>query len=481
MMVVAISLSLIAFSTMLYARTLVQSNMTSGYVSTNPASARITINPGVTPDQIEALRAVAQAEPGVIDATMRAVLSLKIQKDGDDSTPLQLFVAAPDDPMRVATFKIEQGSWPPPADGILLERSALRSLNLKVGDNITVIGFDGKPAQLKVTGAVHDQSLALAGQEGGVGYISANSLPLLGKPPVLNQLAITVADQAGQTEPSHNRDTVVRTALNVADQLKEQAGVSVEQVAVPQPYEHPHQQITNTILTALLAFGALSLLLSAILIATMFNGMLTQQIPQIGMMKAIGARSSRILQLYLMMVLMVSAMATALALLPGVALGRALAQMLLSDTMSLTAIPPASSMLIPPPILEGRWLRADDTNAIVLPQTIRKTLPDIRVGNTIQLSIENCLTTWRVVGIAKELAGATSPCVSQAGFEKATGRPGQANLVRIVTDRHDKEARVTVGQAAIQALTKASIKTQNARPIDTLLGLRRVTRTCSLS
>lgn len=652
MMIVAISLSLIAFSTMLYARTIVESQMTSGYSSTNPASARITINPGVMPDQAEAIRAVALAEPGVIDATMRSVLSLKIQKDGDDSASLQLFVAAPDDPMRIATFKIEQGSWPPPADGVLIERSALQSLNLKVGDRLTVTGFDGKPAQLKITGIVHDQSLAPA-IEGGYGYIQANSLSLLGKPPVLNQLAITVADQAGQTEPSHNRDVIVRTALSLADRLKATPGVEVEQVAVPPPYQHPHQEIANTLLTALLAFGALSLLLSAILIATMFNGLLTQQIPQIGMMKAVGARSSRILQLYLIMVLLVSATATVLAFIPGIRLGRVLAQTLLSGalnidagnlsipwwiygttiaagifvpllialvplvrasrrtvrealddrgvvdrqglittrlyiwlgrlrgvdrtlllafrnvfrrqarfllsvgllatagaifvsglnlmsgfqaipntitdehrwdvevrlaaptaaneltnivgkipgvtgveawntvstgvqypgkinvtrtypdqghgSMSVTAIPLATSVFNPPPVLEGRWLRADDTDAIVLPQTIRKTLPDVNVGDSIQLPIEGQLTNWHVVGMVKELAGGACPCVSQAGFEQATGRRDQANLIRIVTDRHDAQTRIAVGQAATQALTEASIKAQNARPLDTLL------------
>jgi hypothetical protein len=40
MMVMAISVSLIVFSGMWYARTLVLSNTASGYGSTNPASAR---------------------------------------------------------------------------------------------------------------------------------------------------------------------------------------------------------------------------------------------------------------------------------------------------------------------------------------------------------------------------------------------------------------------------------------------------------
>src|SRR5215207_500858 len=77
------------------------------------------------------------------------------------------------------------------------------------------------------------------------------------------------------------------------------------------------------------------MLLSAILIATMFDGLLTQQIPQIGILKAIGARSSRILQLYLIMILLVSAMATAVAFVPGVMLGRAMAENLLTGALNM--------------------------------------------------------------------------------------------------------------------------------------------------
>ncbi|HZD11518.1 MAG TPA: hypothetical protein VE553_09260, partial [Candidatus Binatia bacterium] len=213
MMVIAISASLIVFGGMLYARTLVLSNTASGYLSTNPASARIVLEPAVMPDQTDAFIAAAKAEPGVIDASMRQVTNVKLQIESGGLQSLQLFVAAAADPMRIATFEIEEGAgWPPPPDGILIERSTLVSLKLKVGDKVEVIGFDGKPAQLTVTGSVHDQSLALAGQTAGVGYIQADTLPLLGKPPVLNQLIITVADQPGMAVPSRDRDTIVRTA-----------------------------------------------------------------------------------------------------------------------------------------------------------------------------------------------------------------------------------------------------------------------------
>src|SRR5262245_11848 len=77
MMVIAISVSLVVFSGMWYARTLVLSNTTSGYLSTNPASARITLEPGVPPAQTDEFIAAAKAEPSVIDASMRQITNVK--------------------------------------------------------------------------------------------------------------------------------------------------------------------------------------------------------------------------------------------------------------------------------------------------------------------------------------------------------------------------------------------------------------------
>jgi putative ABC transport system permease protein len=73
------------------------------------------------------------------------------------------------------------------------------------------------------------------------------------------------------------------------------------------------------------AAGAAALLLSGILIANLLNSVFAQQTPQIGMMKAVGARSGHIGRLYLLMTLVVAATATLLGVGPAVVMGRALA------------------------------------------------------------------------------------------------------------------------------------------------------------
>ena len=125
-------------------------------------------------------------------------------------------------------------------------------------------------------------------------------------------------------------------------------------------------------------------------------------------------------------------------------------------------------MLIPPQITQGRWLRPNDTDSVVLPPSIRQTLPDVKVGDTVQLSVDDRPTTWRVIGIASGMGG-SCPCVTQEGLERARGQQDQANVVRIITDQHDKETRIAVGQAAALALTEAGIKSQDARTIDAVV------------
>ena len=132
----------------------------------------------------------------------------------------------------------------------------------------------------------------------------------------------------------------------------------------------------------------------------------------------------------------------------------------------VTAIPQASSIFKHPPVLEGRWLRPDDTDAIVLPQMLKSSLNG-RLGEaTVQLAVGNRLTTWRVVGIVQELFAPTCPCVTRAGFDQALDRANQDNSIQIVTDRHDPQTRTAVARMVQQALADAGIKVQFVRPFD---------------
>ena len=653
LMILALSITVVMFSAVLYIWGISAREMPRDYLSTNPASATILLEGDRDGDQLAAISAEARTQPGIIDATWRTQFKILIQgRDGGWSPyPLQIFVAAPDDPMRVETFTVEHGNWPPAAGEILVDQGSLDLLKLAVGDTLVVQAPNGTPASLRISGVVHNAGITPAFQEQtGHAYMSAASLPSLGKPVALDALKIQVADQPGGTTPSRNRETIVAAARDLALWLQQTYGVAVDEIQVPAPYQHPHQQQMNTLMQGLFTFGLAGLLLSAILVATMLNGLFTQQIPQIGIMKAIGARSGRVLQVYLLMTLLIAAASTALAILPGISMSRALAPELLSllgieaesltapwwmylvvvaagigvpllfaltsvvrtsrttvrealdergvdrrgdistrfdaglgrlrgldrttvlafrnifrrrarfllsvgllagagavfiagmstmaafqafldrekelrrwdvevqladsdqvsavavtdllaaipnvthvegwsivqtsvmapgqqfsitrtypdqghGSIAVTVVPPVSSLVDPPPILEGRGLRPDERGAIVISKAgLPEELTTVRSGDTIQLEIGESLTNWQVVGIAEPVGGRGDIFITQAGYEAATG-VSQPSLLRIVTDTHDEQTRTTVAQAAERILTEAGFVVRSAASV----------------
>lgn len=323
LMIIAITISLTVFGGVLFAWSASARETRDAYASTEPASATILLDKGVDAAELTDIAASARSRPGVLEAVARTQFNTKVSVDGDDrDIPLQVFAAPPDDPMRMARFTIDHHSWPPAAGEIYLARDTLSLLDVSVGDTITVEAPGGDPVTLRVATTVYDPSLSPSVQEQtGHGYVSTAALATSGHDASANQLKIQIADP-GQTTPSRDRDTIGAKAGDVGQWLEREHGLTVQEIQVPEPYAHPHQWQSDALLLSLLAGGAAALLLSSILVANMLNNLFIQQIPQIGILKAIGARSGRIARKYLLMTLLVSTTATLLALTPAILIGR---------------------------------------------------------------------------------------------------------------------------------------------------------------
>jgi putative ABC transport system permease protein len=163
---------------------------------------------------------------------------------------------------------------------------------------------------------VYDPSLSPSPQEQrGRAYLSSAALG-----GAFDQLKVQIAGPGGT--PSHDRAAIVAAASEIGQWLQREQALVVREIQVPQPYAHPHQWQADALLAALLAGAAATLLLSAILAATMLGNLFTRHIPQIGIMKAIGARTGRIGRYYLTMIVLIAVAATVLAAGPAIWLGR---------------------------------------------------------------------------------------------------------------------------------------------------------------
>ena len=150
LMILAMSFTLIVFSGVFYTRGITGREMPRAYLSTNPASATILFEGGLDADQMAVIAAEARKQPGIIDAAARTQFTLQVQQEGGwGPNPLQIFVATPNDSMRIETFTVEQGSWPPAAGDILIDRSSFDLLNLEVGEAVVIQAPNGAPTSLR--------------------------------------------------------------------------------------------------------------------------------------------------------------------------------------------------------------------------------------------------------------------------------------------------------------------------------------------
>ncbi|WP_109510291.1 ABC transporter permease [Nocardioides speluncae] len=323
MMVIAIAISLSAFGGVLFAWSASGRETDGAYARTEPASATILLDQAVDAERLVALAAQAERRPDVLVASARTQFTSEVTVDGRiREIPLQVFAAGPDDAMRVARFDVDQASWPPTTEEIFLGADSLSLLGVSLGDTLTLETPAGDPLRVRVAATVYDPSLAPSPQEQtGHGYLASTALGTAGRAAELDQLKLQVPDPA-TGKPTRDRDAIVTAANDVGSWLEQEAGVTVREIQVPEPFEHPHQWQADALLVSLLAGGAAALLLSTILVANMLNNMFTRQIPQIGIMKATGASSVQIGRHYLATTLVVALAATALAVPVAVALGR---------------------------------------------------------------------------------------------------------------------------------------------------------------
>ena len=131
---------------------------------------------------------------------------------------------------------------------------------------------------------------------GAYGYVTLDTMEWLGFPRSYNQLLLRVTGD--RTDVKH----IEEVAAAVENRL-EAGGLEVARVEVPPPGKLPQDGVYQGLVVLLTALGVCSLLLSVFLLINTVSALLAQQVRQIGVMKAIGARTRQITRLYLGMVI----------------------------------------------------------------------------------------------------------------------------------------------------------------------------------
>jgi putative ABC transport system permease protein len=298
LVLLSIAVGVTAIGMVMGAQIIVDENLPEAYAAVNPASATIYTLTTFDEEIIEAIDAM----PEVGEVEGRRFTAVRFLDSNDQWRALQLTGIPDFEDMAINKLKAQEGDYPPPDRTMVIERASLVANlglgDIAPGDTLIIEPPDGKQREIEISGSVHDLSQLPAFMSGsGYGYVSYDTLEWLGEPQDFNQIVFVTA------ENKLDMDHVQEVGSMVRDKM-EKSGVPVYFVLIFPPGEHPAQNFLNAISIVLGGMGVLSLALSTFLIVNILFAILAQQVRQIGMMKAVGARTGQIAVMFFVLVLL---------------------------------------------------------------------------------------------------------------------------------------------------------------------------------
>lgn len=314
LVIASIAVGIFAVGTVQLLRSVILTELSAIYTVSNVSQATIFTN-GVDEAQLDAIRRM----DGVADAQGRSSLAIKVQTAPDQWENLLLTAIDDFTDIRINRLqpvsalpgspevRAEQTRWPG-KDEVVIERSALRAdaalpPGLAVGDKLTLRDANDKLREVTLAGLVYDPngfSARFTGQASA--YADFDTFERLGGQRLYQQVILRVEGSAAQ---QLDQDYITAIANAVADKI-EKGGYTVQRVQVPEPGKLPLQDIFDALALLLTPLGLLALVLSGFLVVNTISALLAQQVRQIGVMKAVGARRYQLVGMYLGAVLIYS-------------------------------------------------------------------------------------------------------------------------------------------------------------------------------
>ncbi len=271
-----------------------------------------------------------------LDARGNAVQAL-ISPDDTKWRNLSLYAYPDYESIRVGKVRSQSGAWPPPDRQVLIERASLGWMGAQVGDTVLVKTWNGHLRELRIAGTVHDPGQMQASWNAtATGYVDRDTMTWLGVSRDFDELHVIAAG----TNPS--RSQLAQLAQELRTKV-EKSGRTVYYTYIPTPGKHPAGETVEPMLMILGVLGFLALILSGLLVVNTMQALLTQQVRQMGIMKAVGARNNQIMGIYCGMVVAFGVLALTIAIPLGALGARGLTQFmanLLNFNLEGLSIPP---------------------------------------------------------------------------------------------------------------------------------------------
>ena len=305
LVVFSIAIGVMAFGGLLTARTVMNENLTTGYLNSRANDIAFDLAPFDQP----LIHWVAR-QPYVTDVqALTTYIGETVKPDGEKED-IQLTGVSDFSQLDVNILAPEAGKFPPGKDEIVLERNSLSTYDYAIGDLITVELTDQKPRQLTIVGTVHDMNTPMPITSRSVkSFVQRDTLFDLGGDSTLNKLYVKIdrAALAANGEKLGDYADALRDGI-------EGKGVSVRSVNANLENKHWAQDNVTTMMLLLATIGGVALAFSGFLVFNIISSFVTKQKRQIGVMKTIGASRAQIAWIFLSLVACFGLLALVIAL-----------------------------------------------------------------------------------------------------------------------------------------------------------------------
>lgn len=314
MVVLIIGLGAASLGMIVSTRNLVIEGMASGWREINPAMIALLAGPSIDQDSIDSLAQIEGLEE--VEGYANANIEWRLNPE-EDWRPAAL-VARPDyEDQTYNMISLVNGEWPEDKT-FAVEGGSVDVFGVPVGGRI-FIKANGRERTVNVVGITEDQ-LANPPSFGGNAqfYATTDYFETITGEDGFNVIL------AGAEE--YDPEALALQADEMQDKLENQdvdSGGFLPPTGnrIVDPNRHFFQDVMDGIFLVLAILAVFALLLSLLLVYNTINALISQQVDQIGVMKAIGARTSQILITYLLLVLGYSLLALAIALPLGIIAG----------------------------------------------------------------------------------------------------------------------------------------------------------------
>jgi len=286
--VIIIAIGSLAVGSIVGALEFIQQDITRNWLPTNPASIGLSLGSrGISQDLVDTMARFPEIDQ--IEGQYRENIKWR-RSPNDPWQPATLRAREDYQDQKLYTLALLEGNWP--ENKVM---AANKGYGLKSGDHV-YLEINGKERLIEIGGVVVNLNAPPPNFGGSADFFTAKEY---------------FADVTGQSNFSYVRASVpgeyteakaIAATIRMEDEIE---GQNVEvfpgthsDTKIVFPNEHPAQDPINGVFFILQAMAFAALILGLFLVYNTITAIISQQVPQIGVLKAIGATQGQILGLY---------------------------------------------------------------------------------------------------------------------------------------------------------------------------------------